>query len=558
MKFYWPLLAVIVGLIISCGDDKKDKVIVDKQVLPNILFIVADDMGFSDSSPFGGEISTPNLQKLSNEGLILTNFYAAPACSPSRSMMLTGVDNHLNGIGAMKEAIDVLSQLSPAVAEKLKNIPGYQGVLNRNVATIPELLNQKGYQSYITGKWHLGSKNGEWPTDRGFDKSYVILQGGSSHTGTPLKGLVSIDTIALVENHIKITPDSNFYSTKNFTDKMLEFIETGDKDKPFFGYLAYTAPHDPLEVPEKYSNKYKGMYDDGYDVLRDKRYQYLIGKGILKEGDVLSKKITKNWDDLSEEDRKTLARSYEIYAGMIDYMDEQIGRVIDLLIKTGQYDNTMIVFLSDNGSEWKFLTEYAPDSKEYVANNFDTSFENIGKANSAASIGPGFAQSCMTPFKGFKEKTSEGGIRMPFIIKWAKMDSEHVGNINTDAIAHINDLAPTIYEMVGIDYPKHFNGNKIESISGASMLPFLKGQKDFIRTDYLGWELHGAKAIRKGDWKILWNDEKGKWDLFNLKKDIGETTDVSMNNPELFDEMKNYWNDYAKTNKVVPIKRPKF
>ena len=542
-------------ILVSCNQTKKNEQ--KNNTRPNILFIVADDMGYSDFSPFGGEINTPNLQKLADEGVRITNFYTMPTCSPARAIMLTGVDNHLNGFGIMQEAIDIMEKMTPEVTDKLKGVPGYQGALNDNVATIAEILNQNGYQSYITGKWHMGLKDGQWPVDRGFDKSYCLLGGGSSHS-YPINTIVPTDSKLFAENDKLVEVEKDFYSTKSFTDKMLDFIKNGEKDKPFFGYLAFTAPHDPLEVPEEYSNKYKGMYDEGYDVLREKRYQRLVEMGILNEGFPLSIKLTENWENLPDEEKKTQARSYEVYAGMIDYLDEQVGRVIDLLKETGQYDNTMIVFLSDNGSEWKFIEEYSPISPEYVAKTFDMSYENIGKPGSAESIGPGFAQACMSPFKFYKEETGEGGIRTPTIIKWNKMDKKLIGSINTQAIGHVKDLAITIYDMLEIEYPATYNGNKLESLSGVSMIPFLTGESEVIETGYLGWELHGAKAIRKGDWKLLWNKTDEKWELFNLNTDVGETNDVSKDNPKIFNEMKDYWNDYEKRNKVLPIKRPQF
>ena len=252
VTFPRSILVLLVVFLTACDDSNTARQA--ENDLPNILLIVADDLGFSDSSPYGGEISTPSLQSLADDGIVLSNFYAAPACSPSRAMMLTGVDNHLNGLGAMKEAIDILTQLKPATTAMLEDFPGYRGALNRNVVTIPEVLSQQGYQSYIAGKWHLGDGKGQLPTDRGFDKSYVILQGGSSHTGSPLKGLTSTDSVVLIENRAEISPEEDFYTSRNFTDKMIQFIQEGERDTPFFGYLAFTAPHDPLEVPEEYSD----------------------------------------------------------------------------------------------------------------------------------------------------------------------------------------------------------------------------------------------------------------------------------------------------------------
>ncbi|MCK8521810.1 arylsulfatase [Aquimarina sp. D1M17] len=545
MKSLTLKLVVFSFVLVGC---KTEKVKFEK---PNILFIVTDDMGYSDFSPFGGEINTPNLQKLASEGVRISNFYTAPTCSPARSMLLTGVDNHLNGLGAMDEFIIDMTPHIPALRER----DGYLGALNDSVMTIPEVLVREGYQSFISGKWHLGEHKDEWPYTRGFDKSYVLLQGASSHTGSPLMPITKGSLAELVENDMRVNPRKDFYSSLHFTDKFLDYLKERDKAKPFFGYLAFTAPHDPLECPEEYSDKYKGLYDSGYDKLRVKRYQELVKLGIFQKDITLGQKLAPSWESLSEDEKLRLSKSMEVYAGMIDFVDEQIGRVFEYLKSTNQYNNTIIVFLSDNGSAYQTLEEYSDSSPEYIKNNFDTSFDNIGRNNSAASIGEGWAQASMSPFRFYKGKTGEGGIRTPAIIKWNGMSKELKGTIDTEAIGHIYDLAPTLYELIGVNYSKLINTDKVHSLSGKSLVPFLKGDSANVHTDYLGWELHGNKALRKGKWKILWVFEPGNnhWELYDIVTDPGETKDLSKVHTSVFQDLLNDWEEYTTTKKIINL-----
>jgi arylsulfatase A-like enzyme len=310
---------------------------------PNVLLIVADDMGYSDIGPFGGEIATPTLDALAKEGLQLTNFHVLASCSPSRSVLLSGMDNHRAGLGTMSEMLP----------EHAKGKPGYEGYLNHRVAALPEVLKANGYRTYMVGKWHLGEDETTIPHARGFDETFVLVGGGGSHW-SDRQMVTPIVPVEYSRNgqEVRSLP-KDFYSTKNYTDNLIEWIKRDqDNDQPFFAYLSYTAPHDPLHAPQEYIDKYQGAYDGGWDALREKRLNRLQELGIIdKDAKPFPRLPTvKAWEDLPEEERAMAARDMEVYAAMVDYMDGQIKRVIDQLKASGEYENTLIIFFSDNGA----------------------------------------------------------------------------------------------------------------------------------------------------------------------------------------------------------------
>ena len=312
---------------------------------PNVLLIVADDLGYSDIGSFGGEIATPTLDKLAEEGLQLTNFHVLPSCSPTRSVLLSGIDNHRAGIGTMGEL----------KTPEMEGHPGYAGYLNFEVAALPEVLKASGYHTYMAGKWHLGSEEETTPHARGFEETLALLPGGGSHW-SDRRPLSPPQTMIYSRNGkpVESLPD-DFYSTRDYTDILLQWIKQDHKDgKPFFAYLSYTAPHDPLHAPKEYIDKYKGKYDEGWDVLREVRLQRLKNLGIIGKAVEPFPRLAsvKAWDDMSDEERQNAARDMEVYAAMVDYMDEQIKRVIDYLKEIGEYDNTMVIFLLGQRCKW--------------------------------------------------------------------------------------------------------------------------------------------------------------------------------------------------------------
>ena len=516
---------------------------------PNVLLIVADDMGYSDIGPFGGEIATPTLDALAKEGLQLTNFHVLSSCSPSRSVLLSGMDNHRAGLGTMSEML-------PARA---KGKPGYEGYLNHRVAALPEVLKANGYRTYMVGKWHLGEDETTIPHARGFDETFVLVGGGGSHWAdskwvTPTVPM----TYSRNGKEVKSLPD-DFYSTRNYTDTLIEWIKRDQKsDRPFFAYLSYAAPHDPLHAPKKFIDKYRGVYDSGWDILRKKRLQRLKELGIVaKDANAFPRLATvKAWRELPEEERAMAARDMEVYAAMVDYMDGQIKRVFDQLKTTGEYENTLIIFFSDNGANGSSLMKYPGQTREYVS-TFDNRLENRGLKNSLIDMGPGWAQASMTPSRMFKGFTAEGGIRSPLLVKLpGKM--KNAGSTN-QSFLHIRDIMPTILDAADIEHPvKRFAGRSVQPIQGTSVWPLLEGKHGETgpNVNEVGYELFGMKAFFADRWKVLWMpapNGTGEWELFDLKQDPGELNDIGKKHPQKLKELVARWEQYKQANGVLDL-----
>lgn len=526
--------------LISC---EKGENSVKDEMPPNILLIVADDMGYSDIGPFGGEIKTPTLDNLAQQGLMLTNFHVLPTCSPTRSVLMSGTDNHIAGLGCMGEII----------SEKQRGKPGYEGYLNDRVAHLPMLLKNGGYRTYMSGKWHLGHKKEHRPYSRGFEETFTLLPGGGSHFADKRK--LSPPQVMLYSRNGEVVDNlpEDFYSTRNYTDYLLEWLERDkNQNKPFFAYLSYTAPHDPLHAPIEYIEKYKGKYDEGYNALREKRLESLKKLGIYDENTAMYPlKGLPTWDQLSDEHKKESARDMEVYAAMIDYMDSQISRVFNWLEKNKQMDNTLIIFFSDNGANGAVPTAYPGQTDEFL-NSFNNELENRGLSGSFIEQGPGWATASMSPLRLFKAFTTEGGILSPCIIKLPGTSAPKGKMLDT--FSHVSEIMPTLLDVAAIDHPSISN-NEIPEMFGKSLLPLLKGEID--KTDPnkgVGYELHGLCAYIKGDWKILKLPKpfgKGDWELFNLKEDPAEANDLSAKNRAKLEELIWAWEDYSENVGIV-------
>ncbi len=519
---------------------------------PNILLIVADDLGYSDLGCFGGEIRTPHLDKLAERGVRATNYYVAPSCSPTRSMLLTGTDNHIAGIGNMAE------WTGPAQRGK----PGYEGHLNTRVVSIATLLREAGYHTYMAGKWHLGEKPEQWPTAQGFERDFTLLQGAGSHWSDMLGLLPAEPKVTYVRNGEKVKElPKDHYSSKAFTDFIIESIDAnGHDDKPFFAYLAYQAPHGPFAVPDEWRDRYKGGYDKGYDFVREERMARQKKLGVIG-ADVVGFPRLPNipaWDTLTDEQQQQTARKMEIYAAMVEYMDDQIGRLIDHLKKTGKYDNTLIVFMSDNGAAGEDMAELlhkmAPEAKDWFPKTFDNRLENWGRPGSCIEYGPAWAQVSSVPLRLFKGVEAEGGIRAPLIVSGPGV--KHQGDLN-HSVLHVMDIGPTFLELAGVEHPAKKEGSTVAMPQGKSMWPLLADREKATRadSDWVGWELFGNRAIRQGDWKLLYllkgAGGTGEWQLFNLRGDPGEMNDLSTNHPEKREVMLKLWDEYVTRNGVI-------
>jgi len=520
---------------------------------PNILLIVADDLGYTDIGAFGGEIETPNLDALARAGVRLTQFYSAPTCSPTRSMLMSGTDNHLAGLGNMFEELRANQQARPV----------YEGHLSTRVAALPEILRGAGYHTYMAGKWHLGLDEDTSPAARGFERSFALVQGGGGHfNDLPILG----PNPAMYREDGKEVPlPAEFYSSRAYSERLIEYLEDRPDDgRPFFACLALTAPHWPLQAPAESIAKYAGRYDAGYDALQASRFAGLQASGLPTEGmhEVPRVPGEPAQEALSAREKQVAARKMEIYAAMVDDLDRYLGTVFDALERRGEFDNTSIFFMSDNGPEGAHLEVGWDALGEWVAECCDNSFDNMGKADSYLWYGPNWARAGAAPFRMFKAFTTEGGIRVPAIVHYPKTvpgDAIHRG------MTTVMDVLPTILELAGIEHPETFHGREVLPLRGASMLPALAGASASVHAeDYvMGWELFERRAIRQGDWKIVWDPAAipwrprdpqithDRWRLYNLVDDPSEQVDLAQQQPERLEALIAEWETYAQETGVV-------
>ncbi|WP_047530120.1 arylsulfatase [Pseudomonas sp. 11/12A] len=510
---------------------------------PNILLIVADDLGYSDLGSYGGEISTPTLDTLAREGMQFTGMYAAPTCSITRSMLMSGTDNHLAGLGTMAEALQPFQ----------RGKPGYEGYLNRRSYSIAELLKEGGYNTLMVGKWHLGLEADQGPDQRGFEQSFTLLEGGAPHFKPSSVEPTKIEQVHYRENGKAVELPDDFYSTDFYTDKLISYLQNNKKDgKPFFAYAAYTAPHWPLQAPREYLDKYKGRFDQGYDSVRLARIERMKSLGLMASDAQPANPLLVNprlpgWQQLSPEQQRVEARKMEIYAAMVDNLDHNIGRLLDYLRKSGQYDNTLIVFMSDNGAAGENHAQFYPPGA-----STDNSYANLGRKGSQIDYGLRWAEVSAAPFHLFKGTTAEGGISVPAIIQMPKaLRRQGLER----GIARVDDLAPTFLDLAGIPVPSEApTDTSKHPITGRSMLPMLAGKASPHGNDSLAGELFGNAYYREGNLKLLGmrpqagfgdNAQPLQWQLFDVAQDRGETTDLAASQPETVQRLKEAWMKYA-------------
>jgi arylsulfatase len=517
---------------------------------PNVLIVVADDLGFSDLGCYGSEIATPVLDSLASQGVMFSNFHTAATCSPTRAMLMTGVDHHRAGMGNMYEFLS-------SAPEQLDQ-PGYEGCLNESVMTIAEVLKEAGYHTAIAGKWHLGRRlvADQAPVGRGFDQSWILWSGWAENYQPPV-------TRGFVEGNRLVEYPRGRYSTEWYTDKAIEFADEAiARKKPFLLVASYTAPHWPLEAPPDFLAKQKGRYDDGYDELHKRRMDGLVRKSIFPRQiacvptPVRHPQLhhsfpfdeTRSWKSLSVEQREYSARLMEVHAAMIEALDQQIGRLLNHLRDRQQFENTLIVFLSDNGASALWTPPTA------LGNHL----ANVGRPGSFVAYGPEWARASTGPLRLLKGYSTEGGTRVPAIIKLPGGERHRL----TAEFASVLDIAPTIYELTGASYPKAFRGRDLQPLNGTSLIPYLTDKSDQIHGhDYaMGWELFGRTAFRRGPWKITWIEKPfgpSDFELFHIDSDPGETQDLREQHPDVYRQMLDGFEHYARTNGVI-IVRPGF
>ncbi len=536
------LVAVLVALALpGCGG--RDEQAPARQQA-NVLLIVVDDLGHADLGVYGSEIPTPNIDRLAADGVLLTNFYVAPTCSPTRAMLLSGVDHHRAGLGHMFE------DLAPNQVGK----PGYEGHLNFSVAALPELLRDAGYWTVMAGKWHLGLDEETSPAARGFARSFAQLQGGAGHFDD--LGLVGPAPALYREDGVSTTYPEGEYTSHFYPARLIQYLEDEERaGRPFFAYLPFTAPHWPLQAPAESVARYRGRYDAGYEALAEARLARQQELG-LAPADVPLRTFPRHrpWASLSDDERRVEARTMEVYAAMVDEVDRAIGRVLEFLERSGELDNTFIFFMSDNGPEAHDLDVGFPEAAAWVSGCCDNSLENIGNADSYVWQGLGWGRASGAPWRMYKGYVSEGGIRAPAV---AYLPGKLREGVRSDAVTTAMDVMPTILELTGVTHPgPEYAGRPVHEMQGLSLVPHLAGKTASAHASdaVFGWELYGKRAVRRGDWKIVWEPAPAGadgWQLYDLAADPAESADLAADAPDKLAELEPLWERYVRDNGVV-------
>ena len=525
MRFFLTILNCLIFLVFqTIADEAVQK--------PNVVIILADDLALMDLGVYGGEASTPNIDALASKGVMFTEYRTSTLCSPSRAMLLTGIDNHRTGVATIPEVLP----------KEHKGKPGYRMSLEPNVYTIADRLRSVGYRTLMTGKWHLGEYAHEMPQEHGFDRSFALAASGADNWEDKSYIPYYQDAPWFEDGVEKDLPD-DFYSSEFIVDKMIEYIEDTDSSKPFLAYLPFQAIHIPVQAPVEFISKYEGFYDEGWDELRQTRFNRAQEIGLIKEGVSLAPMPdgSRRWQDLTEADKLVHARRMEVNAAMIEAMDFHIGRFIDYLKSEGKYENTIFVFTSDNGPEpnrgdndWR-LTSWM------VSNGYHVRLEGLGGRGSWGFIGPEWATAAASPGALFKFYATEGGIRAPLIVSGPGLEHSKI-----KSPAMVTDITPTILDWLKV--PEL--AEPAEAITGRSLLPVLEGKQNSVYgfNEVRAIEVSGNSALYKGDYKITRSMPPvgdGRWRLFNMSTDPGETMDVSLDNESVFKELLRDYDRYA-------------
>lgn len=478
---------------------------------PNIIVIMADDMGYSDLGCYGSEIATPNIDGMAAKGLRFTNFYNTSRCCPTRAALLTGLYQHQAGVGAMIRDLGA---------------PAYEGKLNTRCVTFAEALKPAGYHCLMSGKWHVGEERPHWPLDRGFDKYFGLISGANSYWK-----LNEGRQMAL--GNEPFTPGDGFYMTDAIGDHAVQFLGESPKDKPFFLYAAFTAPHWPLHAHKEVIDKYRDRYKAGWDKLREERFAGLQAKGILAKDAVLTPRDPEvpAWSDLPQAEQEERSLRMAVYAAMIEELDTNVGKILKQVRDMGQEENTLVFFLADNGGCHEDWTTRAEDDPQKPSDDPD-SFRAYGR---------GWANASNVPFRLHKHWVHEGGISSPLIVQWPAA-IQNGGRISGE-LSHVMDILPTCVDLAEVTYPETYNGNAITPAEGLSLRRTIAGD---LRVGHqaLFWEHFGARAVRKGPWKLV-AVENGEWELYNIDRDRAELNNLRDAEPAKLAELIADYNAWA-------------
>ncbi len=517
----------------------------EAQKRPNIVLLVADDWGFSDVGSFGSEILTPNLDALASRGVRFSNFHVTASCAPTRSVLMTGVDHHRNGVGNMPETIP-RAHLGQ---------PNYHGVLGTHVVSVASLLRDSGYATSIAGKWHLGHEDYNTPLARGFEHSFIQADSGSdNYEKRPYATLK--EHVNFIDEGKETDLPEDFYSSTFYTSKAIEYIKaTRNSGKPFFSYIAYQANHIPIQAPKAFIDKYKGKYKDGWTVLRQQRREKAITLGLIPKDAPMLAMWQDDWNALSEKDKAYQERRMEVYAGMADAMDFEVGRLIAYLKESGQFDNTVFIFLSDNGAEGSdpFAVKAG---KLWIESNYSTDIDRLGGKGAYSIIGPSWAAAAVSPLNTYKFWAGEGGIRVPLIISGA---SGSQVNAIKPPYTNVADIAPTLLAIAGVKQTDGtYQGKAVEPMIGQNLLPIVTGNAERVHPadKPISYELSGNLAVYKGEFKLVKNMKPigdNQWHLYNNDTDPGEVVDLQSKFPVEFKSMQEDYAAYAKENNVLAM-----
>jgi arylsulfatase A-like enzyme len=515
---------------------------------PNIVILLADDWGFTDVGAYGGEIATPNIDALAANGVRFANFHVAGSCAPTRAMLQTGVSNHRAGLGNMPETIP----------PEHRGKPGYDAQLNTRVVTIADQLRAAGYNTYLTGKWHLGNRPDNLPTGKGYAHAFALGQSGADNFEEK-PNLLLYEKAAWTENGKPAHLPKDYYSSRFVVDKMMAYVDADRASgKPFLASINFLANHIPVQAPDADIAVYKDRYAGGWTALREQRRQGAIAKGVMPPGTAMvTMNTTGDWNALSPAERAARARAMAAYGGMATAMDREIGRLVAHLKSTGQYDNTVFVFLSDNGGE-----AIDPMSKRFNATMarlyYNQNHDQQGRPGSLTAIGTSFASAVSSPLRGYKFTASEGGLRVPLIVSWPGNPAIRKGAV-ASGFAHVTDVPATLLGMAGVT-PQHgeFAGRRVEPMTGHDLMPLLTGAATTVQApdEALGYELSGNAVLFEGDFKLVKNLAPygdGGWHLYDIVADPGETRDLAAALPDRFAAMQAEYAAFAKAEQVLPM-----
>jgi arylsulfatase/uncharacterized sulfatase len=512
---------------------------------PNIVFILADDLGYTDIAPYGAEVNTPSLSALAEQGVRFANYHTAANCAPARAMLLTGVNNHLAGVPNIPEML----------APEQRRHPNYQGVLGSNVVTVATLLEGAGYHTYMAGKWHLGATPEKLPSRRGFARTVALMDSGADNwEQKPYLPIYEAANWFADGERFELPED--FYSSRFLIDKTIEFIDSNLEDgKPFFAYVPFQAVHIPVQAPQEFIDRYMGVYDEGWDALRERRRQRAVEIGLVPERTgMVRMHSTIDWASLSTERKRYEAKRMAVYAGMIEAMDFHIGRLIDYLNARGIYENTVFIFTSDNGAEAS-----GPDDPGTFASSslgYHTDYERLGLKGSYNTISPSFASAAASPLAYYKFYTGEGGLRVPLIVSGVPLDATPM---MTHAFGWATDITPTILSIAGVEPPgPRYGGRPVLPMSGRDLSPILRGEVDRVygEQDAVGYELTGHAAFFQGNYKLVRNRPPagdGEWHLYNIMSDPGEVIDLKETESSRFQRMLSGYEQFTRENGVMPL-----